>query len=76
MMREGDLKLQPLLITRREAAEALGLSVRAIDYLVQQGRLRSRKLGKRRLFPREEVERFAKRDCARIVPAPKGRDGH
>lgn len=68
--------MEVLLLTRREAAQALGLSVRAIDYLVRQGRLASRKLGKRRLFPRAAVEKFAKRDCGRIVPvAFKGGDG-
>ena len=63
--------MEPMLVTRSEAAQALGLSVRAVDYLVQQRRLPSRKLGKRRLIPRKAVEAFAQRDTGRITPAPK-----
>ncbi|HMK29503.1 MAG TPA: helix-turn-helix domain-containing protein [Terriglobales bacterium] len=60
--------MDKLLLTRAEAAVALGLSTRAIDYLVHQGRLPSRKLGKRRLIPVSAVEAFARRDHARISP--------
>ncbi len=48
--------MDKILATRTEAAEALGLSVRAIDYLLAQGRLQSRKIGKRRLIPRAAIE--------------------
>ncbi len=67
--------MEKLLLTRAEVAEALGLSTRAVDYLIAGGKLLSRKIGKRRLVPREAVESFAKRDCVRIVPAPEGRHG-
>ncbi len=60
--------MDKILVTRTEAAEALGLSVRAIDYLLAQGKLQSRKIGKRRLIPRAAIESFARRDHARIAP--------
>ena len=63
--------MDELLLTRNQAAAALNLSTRSIDYLVAEGRLPSRKLGKRRLIPREAVERIAKNGCGRIVPAPE-----
>jgi excisionase family DNA binding protein len=61
--------MDELLLTRNQAAAALNLSTRSIDYLVAEGRLPSRKFGKRRLIPREAVERLAKNGCSRITPA-------
>lgn len=69
--------MDKLFVTRTEAASLLNLSTRSIDYLVAEGRLHSRKFGKRRLIPREAVERLAKHGCRRIVPArsrPKKRE--
>jgi excisionase family DNA binding protein len=61
--------MDKLLLTRSEVAAVLNLSTRSVDYLVAEGRLPSRKLGKRRLIPREAVERMAKNGCGRITPA-------
>jgi len=63
--------MDKLLLTRNEAAAVLNLSTRSIDYLLAQGRLKSRKFGKGRLIPREAVERIAKNGCGRITPAPE-----
>ena len=41
-----------------EAADFLGVSVRTVYLLLADGRLRSAKLGRRRLIPRSEVERL------------------
>jgi excisionase family DNA binding protein len=66
--------MDKLLLSRDEAAELLNLVTRSVDYLVAEGRLPSRKFGKRRLIPREAIERIAKKrvhsDCAKV-----GRDG-
>lgn len=62
--------MDKLLLTRIEAAVILNLSTRSIDYLLSEGRLPSRKLGKRRLIPRDAVEKIAKKGCGRITPAP------
>ncbi len=54
----------------------LGLSERSVFWLITTGQLASRKMGKRRLIPREAIERFASRDHARIRPVqPKERNG-
>lgn len=51
-----------LLVSRREAAVLLGLSVRTLDNLVLRGELRVRRIGRRVLVERRELERFARRD--------------
>ena len=45
----------PVLISREVAAVMLSLSVRSIDYLVSQGKLPARKLGRRKLIPRAAI---------------------
>jgi excisionase family DNA binding protein len=44
---------------RAQAAEALDLSLRGIDYLIARGKLRAIRVGRRVLIPRAEIERFA-----------------
>lgn len=70
--------MDKLLLSRAEAAALLNLSTRSVDYLIAQGKLSSKKLGKRRLVPREAVERLAKSGCGPIqwVPTPDRSDGH
>jgi len=53
-----------LLLTRVEAAAALSISVRTLDALLARGELPTRRLGRRRLIARAELERFIKRDHA------------
>ena len=45
------------LFTVEQAASVIGLSAWTIRAWIAQGRLRSLKLGKRRMVPAEEVER-------------------
>ena len=66
--------MDTILLTRTEAAATLNLSSRSVDYLIAKGRLPSRKFGRRRLIPRDAVERLAKQGCGRITPAPEHRD--
>ena len=67
--------MEPLLLGTKEAARALGLSERSIFWLVSTGQLASRKVGKRRLIPRNAIEKFAQRDHGRIRPQkPETRD--
>jgi excisionase family DNA binding protein len=51
--------VKKLLYTKREAAFALGISVRSIDYLIATKQLEARRIGGRVLIPVKEVERFA-----------------
>jgi excisionase family DNA binding protein len=50
--------LVPLAVSPRRAAQYLGVGHDAIYQLLNQGRLRSVKLGRRRLIPLSELERF------------------
>lgn len=51
-----------IFVPMNEVAEALGVSRRTVETLVSLGELKSRRIGRRRLFDIREIERFAKRD--------------
>jgi excisionase family DNA binding protein len=57
-----------LLLTRSEAAATLSISVRTLDALLARGELPTRRLGRRRLIARTDLERFIKRDHATDRP--------
>lgn len=61
--------MTPLLLSRKDAASALSLSLSTIAMLIGTGQLRVRRHGRRVLIPVSEVERFAKRDVAHLWPA-------
>ncbi len=67
-------KIPKLLVSKREAATALGVCVRTIDNLIACQELRTRRIGRRTLIPVAELERFTKRDH-RTTPPEVG-DGH
>jgi excisionase family DNA binding protein len=52
--------MNDLLVTREEAAEALRLSLRTVDKLLAAGQILARRVGRRVLIPRTEIERFAR----------------
>jgi len=51
-----------LLVGRIEATAMLSISPRALDYLVANKQLRSRRIGARVLIPRDELKRFSRAD--------------
>lgn len=51
-----------ILLTKRDAAQALSVCVRTIENLIAIGELPSRTIGRRRLIPRSALEQFARRD--------------
>jgi excisionase family DNA binding protein len=51
-----------LLVGRIEAAAMLSISPRALDYLVANKQIRSRRIGTRVLIPVDELKRFSKMD--------------
>jgi excisionase family DNA binding protein len=53
---------QRLLVGRREAADLLSISSRALDYLVAHKQLTTRRIGSRVLIPISELQRFARAD--------------
>jgi excisionase family DNA binding protein len=63
------LPSEKLLFSRLEAAEILSLSVSTLDVAVARGMLRVRRVGKRVMFERHEIEKFSRADHPRIWPA-------
>jgi excisionase family DNA binding protein len=61
-MREKVPNNQRLLVGRREAADLLSISARALDYLVANHQLNTRRIGARVLIPISELQRFARAD--------------
>jgi excisionase family DNA binding protein len=53
---------QSIAFSRREAADALRVSLRTIDYLLAQGKMRGRRIGRRVVIPRAEVEKLLRHD--------------
>lgn len=66
------METDKILLARKDAANVIGISVRGLDYLISTGKVRVRRLGKRVLVPRAELERLARKDQERIVPEPNG----
>jgi len=60
-----------LVFSRREAADALRVSLRTLDYLLSKGKLRGRRIGRRVLIPRAEVEGLLRKDTP-VVQGSKG----
>ncbi|MDR3725275.1 MAG: hypothetical protein P4K83_12430 [Terracidiphilus sp.] len=50
---------KPLLYSRKRAALALSLSIRAVDYLLKNGKFKTVRIGKKNLIPAAELERLA-----------------
>jgi excisionase family DNA binding protein len=53
---------QRLLVGRKEAADLLSISARALDYLVANKQLTTRRIGSRVLIPVSDLQRFARAD--------------
>lgn len=56
---EKVVSFEKFFYSRYEAADSLAMSVRAIDYLISDGKLRTRRKGRRVLIPSEDVKRVA-----------------
>lgn len=49
----------PILLSKRRAADVLGISLRTVDNLIATGQLSVARVGRRVLLPRKALERFA-----------------
>jgi hypothetical protein len=58
-----------LLYDRKNAAIQLSISIRALDYLIANKKLDTRRIGKKVLIPRGELVRFAKANHYESVAA-------
>jgi excisionase family DNA binding protein len=52
------LSNQQLLLSRREAASQLGLSIRSVDFLIKSGKLQVTRFGSRVLIPMATLIEF------------------
>jgi len=68
--------MQKLLLSKREAAQSLGISVRTLENLVARKLLESRRLGRRRMIPASALAQFARRDTPMITTTETKADGH
>jgi excisionase family DNA binding protein len=57
-------KMEKLLFSKREAAVALGISIRTLEGLIVLGELKSVRIGRRRMVAASELEQFSRRDHA------------
>ncbi len=62
-----------LAFSRREAADALRISLRMLDYMLAQGKLRGRRLGRRIVIPRVEIEKLLRHDTPIVQVKSDGR---
>jgi excisionase family DNA binding protein len=51
-----------LAFNRPEAADALRVSLRTVDYLLAQGTLRGRRIGRRVVIPKTEIDKLLRHD--------------
>jgi excisionase family DNA binding protein len=58
-----------ILYSRKEAAQQLSISISTLEQLIAQGELQVRRLGKRILVPRTELERLSERDVHVVWPS-------
>jgi excisionase family DNA binding protein len=62
-----------LALSRRNTADALGISLRTVDYLLAEGVLRGQRIGRRVVIPKAEIDRLLRYGVAipsrRSVPS-------
>jgi excisionase family DNA binding protein len=56
------MQSQKLAVSRFEAAEMLSISLRTLDSLLAKGELHGKRVGRRIVFPIDELRGFLKRD--------------
>lgn len=54
--------MEPLLLSKRDTAHVLGVSIRTVDHLFASKELPFRRIGRRILVSRQALEQFARRD--------------
>lgn len=59
-----------ILYSRRDAAYTLSISIRALDYLIANGQLKTRPLGKKVMIAAAELQRFADEDHSHLTISP------
>jgi excisionase family DNA binding protein len=55
----SNAKFDPLLAGKKEAGRVLGVSPRTVDYLIEKGELKVKRIGRRVLIPYSALQQFA-----------------
>jgi excisionase family DNA binding protein len=63
--------MDALLLSKKQAASVLGISIRSVEYMLANGRLEGRRLGRRRLVTRRSIEKLARIDVPTMSPPKK-----
>ena len=61
-------ELKDPLLTRQEALAQLKISLSSLEVAIGRGMIKVRRIGSRVFIPQSEIERFVRRDVARIWP--------
>jgi hypothetical protein len=56
-----------LLLSKKDCAHCLSLSLRSISHLIARGELKIRRIGGRTLISADELARFSRRDHLRLT---------
>jgi excisionase family DNA binding protein len=72
MIYAGERHVQPekFLYSQQEAAAALALCKRSVEYFVAKGEFETRRVGRRVLITRESLRRFAEKNHFEAVNSP------
>jgi excisionase family DNA binding protein len=66
---------EQLALSRKDAAIALGVSLRTLDYLLASGELRGRRIGRRIVIPKVALEAFLRYDHPTMPKKVSSGDG-
>lgn len=56
--------MDKILVSKKEAAALLSISLRSVENLIARKELETRRIGRRRLIPRTSLEKLARHDVA------------
>jgi excisionase family DNA binding protein len=59
--------LKKVLLSKKEAAQALSISLRSLEYLIARNELSTRRVGRRVLIPMAVLHKFAQHDHAESI---------
>lgn len=71
-MRNFEHLNHPQMHSREEAADILRISLRTFDKLLSSGAIQPRRIGRRVLIPRDEIERILREGSDKITPNRAG----
>ena len=63
-----------ILLSRRQAAVALAVSLRTLDSLISSKQISVRRIGRRCLIPRRALDQFARHDHPNVTLESAGAD--